>query len=140
MPFAPTTGPLDCDIDCGDNEPLCPDGQHDAWNTVPAFMAWTRNGGVHAFPQDCRAYTCDVRHGPFCGYWPGGLEDLRTSVLAQDAKTIAATTRSDPKEVVVNTERSALQIVNCKGAVVVHIPMSSALVSAVNAARDLATR
>jgi len=120
-----------CDIACGDGAFFgCADGWHDAWDTTPINWFWTRNGGVHQYPQDCREYTCDVRHGPYCPY-PGGeplttadLERLRVAVLGQDAKAIVESVAARPREIVINAERSAVQIFNCKGRVVMHMPMA----------------
>ncbi len=131
-----------CDIDCcSGNEGTCgcDAGTHDAWDTVPNFYFWTRNGGVHQYPGDCREYECDVRHGPYCPY-PGGepltsdyLEQLRTAVVATNANLLARLIIERP-EIKVNLQRSALQIENCKGRTVMHLPLPKALAQAVHSA------
>ena len=129
-----------CDIDCCDSgEGTCPcgSGVHDAWNTTPSFWFWTRNGGVHAYQGDCREYTCDVRHGPYCPY-PGGepltpeyLEQLRIAVASQNAKVLSGLL-AGRREIATNVERSALQIENCKGRTVMHMPLPDEFAKAVH--------
>lgn len=134
-PFAPTPSLMDCDIDCGEGDFFgCDPGQHQAWDTVPAFQAWTRNGGVHQ--DDCWPYTCDVRHGPFCGYQnsPEALEALRVLVRAHDVRGLAASIIEHPEAIRLNTRRSAVQVLNCKGNVVFHMPLPSSFAKAVSLA------
>lgn len=121
---AEVAAPFECDIDCGDQE--CDSGYHDAWNTSPNFYFWTRNGGVHSYPWDCRLYTCDVRHGPWCN--PAeprpDMDAIRKYVRDSDVKSIARVV-SESQQVKWNQDRAAVQVIDCKGGVVMHLPVRS---------------
>jgi len=142
VPFVSGTG---CDIDCTDDEPYCAGGEHDAWDTHPNFYFWTRNGGAHAFPWDCRPGACDTMHGPYCPL-PGldpmtnaQLEELRTSILSEDVWALSAMVAARSGEVKVNLQRSAIQLVNCDGDVFMHLPIALALAKAVTTAAAVVT-
>lgn len=132
VPFRATMA-FDCDVDCGENH--CAGGWHEAWETTPAFYFWHRAGGVHLNEQ-CEEGTCATTHGPECAVGGLELERLRTSIVAGETAAIAAIARANPSQVTINERRSAIQIANCRGEVVVHLPMSAALTSAVAAATE----
>lgn len=122
-----------CDIDCDDSELYCPSGKHDAWDTTPNFYYWTRNGGVHAYPQDCRDYSCGVRHGPYCPNPEAvpmsgmDIENLRNAIQAEDGRRLAKILEKHSQELTLNVERSAVQLLDCNGAVVMHLPVAPAV-------------
>jgi len=114
---------VSCDIDCG--EQYCDGGYHDAWETHPNFYFWTRNGGVHTGVDDCRAGTCDTMHGPWCNPMEEDRPDMdaiRKYSRDSDAQSIAAVVSRDPR-VTFNSDRSAVQVIDCKGSVVMHLPV-----------------
>lgn len=131
-----TAAILDCDIRCT-QPPDCTAGWHDAWDS-PENNA-TRNGGAHLDYQ-CREYTCDVRHGPLCG---GGteitfaeMERIRSSLTQGEAGQLYEVIERHPERTFLNVARSALQVLNCKGDVVAHFPMSERLLEAMAAYAD----
>lgn len=122
----------DC-VACEDGEdPIsshgCFEGEHDAWDTFPEDEEWTRNGGAHIGEPYCRSGSCDVKHGPACIQVgsPSNetVEQLRVAVQADDAQSIAGIVRAHSGSISVNVRRSAVQIVDCNGAVLWHLPVS----------------
>jgi hypothetical protein len=110
----PFSSNAECDIDCGGSGTFCDADEHDAWDTSPAFYRWTRNGGVHAFPEDCRPGTCDTKHGPSCLTAPVEPEDLdavRQSLLSGDVDALTALVAANTR-IIVNRKRSAIQVMN----------------------------
>lgn len=123
----------ECDIRCthpGDCDP----GSHDAWEGSPINA--TRNGGVHLNYQ-CFSGTCDNTHGPLCGGPPespdfasADLEYLRKHLASNDVREAAAVLASHEKQATVNMLRSAVQVVDCTGSVVAHLPVSETMAAA----------
>jgi len=124
-PFAPD----EC-LQCSDDMSYCDPGTHDAWDNYPASGEfWTRNGGAHS-PGDCRTGSCWTKHGPFCIptlFTPSDYESIRVAVLRNDAASLAKLVESHSASVLLNNERSAVQLMDCKGSVYLHLPASSAL-------------
>lgn len=116
----------DCDIRCTE-PPDCDPGEHDAWEGSPVNAM--RNGGVHLDPV-CYPGTCDTKHGPMCGppdFANSEFEELRRRLARNDAAGAATLVLAHGREVVVNVERSAVQILDCTGGVVAHLPVSTDL-------------
>jgi hypothetical protein len=131
----PFSASAECDIDCGGSGTYCDADEHDAWDTTPAFYRWTRNGGVHAFPEDCRPGTCDTTHGPSC--LTGApveyehFDALRQSLLTGDVPALTDLVTSSAR-ITVNRKRSAIQVLNCQGAVVMHLPAAQRIIDAMS--------
>ena len=132
----PFSGSAACDIDCGGTGTFCDSDQHDAWETTPPFYRWNEGDGVHAFPEDCRAGTCDLKHGPYCPTLEAlakhdDLEGLRHAAAQGDVSAlVGAVIRSS--RITVNKARSAIQVLNCKGGVTMHLPLAQAVADAVS--------
>jgi hypothetical protein len=126
----PASSAFACDVDC--SEQSCLDGEHDAWDTTPAFYRWTRNGGAHSGGQ-CFEGTCDTKHGPECQLEGEGnvtnaeMEDLRRSILSSNKERVAAFLAAHPRRAHLNLDRAALQLLNCNGSVTLHMPIPGPL-------------
>jgi hypothetical protein len=98
---------------------------HDA--RVPQLLPadWMRNGGEHggAFPN-CKTGTCETKHGPQCiiGFAPSDLERLRTYLARDNAAGVAELIATNSEWAILNAERSAIQVKDCMGKFVAHIP------------------
>ena len=125
-----------CDLDCSDSG--CESGWHDAWNTTPPFYRWTRNGGAH-LDGLCREFTCDERHGPECIVGAPApsrvdLEALRRAIAVGDVSSIALQVAKHPKRLNLNVGRGAVQLLSCRGDVVMHLPLAPDVANAVDKA------
>lgn len=124
-------------VDCQDGD-WCEAGYHDAWNN-PAHAPWTRNGGAHSGENPCWSGTCETRHGPECTLTlptplqSSDLEQLRVAVANSDANATAALQRDHSQQLSVNESRSAIQIVDCRGSVFAHLPVSESLIASLTA-------
>jgi hypothetical protein len=119
----------ECDVRCshpGD----CPSDWHDAWDDEdPNAM---RNGGAHIDYQ-CRSGTCDVKHGPLCGgdhFAATDLELLRGALAVNNVGRATSVLRTHGTQTLVNVERLAVQVVDCNGVVVAHLPVPVSMVKA----------
>lgn len=126
----------DC-IFCIDIHPDCEAGEHQAWEAV-AFPNYTRNGGVHN-SKPCFPGSCDTKHGPACPPREGGghfamvdMEQLRGSIKAKDARAVKDLLADYAHSTALNVERSAVQVINCQGAVIAHFPVGQKLLHQVS--------
>ncbi|MDE2764440.1 MAG: hypothetical protein OXK74_16930 [Gemmatimonadota bacterium] len=124
----------DC-IFCDDDED-CPDGQHEAWE-AHMFPNFTRNGGVH-ISKPCFPGSCWTKHGPACG--PGGgplrmvdMDRLRGSIEAKDVHAVKDLLANHTQSAALNVERSAVQVMDCEGAVIAHFPVDQKFLDRVSA-------
>ncbi len=128
----------DC-IFCIDAFPYCPDGEHRAWE-AHAYPNYTRNGGVH-LSKPCFPGSCDTLHGPACPPPEDGggnfamvdMEQLRGSIKAKDVHAVKDLLADYAHSTALNVERSAVQVINCQGAVIAHFPVGQKLLHQVSA-------
>ena len=96
---------------------------------IPARIAhWvgTRNGEPH---WECIQATCDQYHQQCGAPLPAGeLDVLEQAAIAGDRARVASML-AEHRSLTGNIERSALQQLDCRGNVVVHIPVPLALIS-----------
>src|SRR5690606_41974592 len=87
---------------------------------------WTRNGGAHSSSSPCWDGTCAQMHGPNCSpsFTANDIEDVREAVLAGRADTVRRILAAHP-EMVVNTERLAIQVEGCADQIIFHMPVSA---------------
>ena len=110
----------------------CPEGWHLAapagTYSIPAV--WTRNGGVH-LNGECFTGSCATKHGPACtsgsNLAAADVQALRKSILKRDPQAIRSLIAAHPKNMVHNGARSAVQLMNCSGQVIAHLPLSATL-------------
>jgi hypothetical protein len=109
-------------------EQSCPPDYHYAWDGEND--PWTRNGGAH-LDGLCRSGTCDTTHGPLCDFEGEGFgDDLATLASSSSAARIADLTGSYPGRILLNRQRSAVQLTGCDGLVIRHIPVSRDVLAA----------
>ena len=115
----------------------CPGGEHDAWETF--LENFTRNGGVH-LDMECKSGTCWTMHGPACPDPDGGgtfamvdMDRLRGSIEAKDVQAVKDLLADHTQSTALNVERSAVQVMNCEGAVIAHFPVGQKLLDRVSA-------
>ena len=121
-------GEADCVMCHGD----CPIGQHVAASsgyTLPSV--WYRNGGTHS-GNACIEGTCESKHGPNDCSGEGLLSladynGLREAIVSSDHHAIARFLNENPGRVIVNVERNAVQVKDCKDGYVAHFPIDAAL-------------
>lgn len=111
----------------------CPEGEHIAANggyTLP--LNWRRNGGAHN-GLSCMSGSCATKHGPEgCG---GGMlqqtdvEDLESALLAGTIPEVQRLLESFPANLTFNASRAAVQVRDCTGGLIAHIPVDSSLVT-----------
>ena len=132
------------DQDCIACEPLpdyCPDGWHDAWETIPRLRNYTRNGGVHPIgppEEQCFPGTCDEKHGPACSDGGGmfamvDMDRLRGSIEQKNVQAVKDVLANHTLSTALNVERSAVQVMDCEGAVIAHFPVGQKLLDRVSA-------
>jgi hypothetical protein len=80
--------------------------------------------GPH-YDFNCYEGTCDDEHEA-CTPEAEGLEQLRTALATADVVAAAAVIAEHEGTVAVNAARSAVQVSNCSGEVVAHLPISNA--------------
>jgi hypothetical protein len=88
-----------------------------------------RNGGPHNDYQ-CRSGTCATKHGPACEGGTLALADLRSlraAVATNDVQRIIDMLSAHPSQVTVNHHRSAVQVADCTGDVVAHLPLEASV-------------
>ncbi len=130
----PMGGP-DC-IFCDEAE--CPGNMHDAYEPQIADANYTRNGGVH-LDYECYPGTCDTLHGPKCSLGGGGtmtmvdIDRLRGSIKAKDGRAVKNLLANHTQSTALNVERSAVQVLDCEGAVIAHFPVGQKLLDRVSA-------
>jgi hypothetical protein len=99
-----------------------------------AFETWmgTRNGTAHSH---CVQATCDDRHEQCVDAEVPEAEELGVLEHAATAgdRAKVESILDEYSSLTVNVDRSALQQVNCSGNVVAHIPVPSALITALAA-------
>lgn len=124
------------------DEDACPGGSHDAWEPTIADPNYTRNGGVH-LDYECYPGTCSTMHGPRCGGSPDPFDDpviamvdmdrLRGSIEANDVQAVKDLLASHTESTALNIERSAVEVTDCRGAVVAHFPVGRKFLDRVSA-------
>ena len=137
----------DC-IYCSDR--ICEPGQHDAWDPPDEgegqgegegdddYLKYTRNGGVHV-SKPCFPLSCAVKHGPRCGRDGGGMfamvdmDRLRGSIEAKDVEAVKDLLANYAQSTALNVERSAVQVMDCEGAVIAHFPVGQRFLDRVSA-------
>jgi hypothetical protein len=123
--------PEDCNLFCI-QDPVCHPSYHNAWWVAdPDSITSSWGSGRHVQNQTpCYFESCEDEH-PSC---EGGGEDLlaigfdslKSSIVNADPATVRAfIAEAGPKAIEVNVDRSAIQILGCKGSVIAHIPISS---------------
>lgn len=117
-----------CNTECleGDGFLFCPVGQHVAEFSLHGFT----DGASHT---GCRDGECggNGEHQYCAGdgdFEDSDVEELRLAVLLGDLRTVQAYARSAPNSVYINFDRAAVQVLNCQGEVVAHLPLETAAV------------
>jgi hypothetical protein len=133
LPFRPVA----CTTACWDGVPTCPDQKHYAWDNDINYYC----GSPHAQGY-CATGSCDTKHGlaPECDCPPEDaevldVEPVRAAIMSGDASVVRqflSSTRSWHPEI--NSERRALQLLDCKSRVVLHLPLSEHMIRELKAA------
>jgi hypothetical protein len=122
----------DCDVACYSSVCAAED-YHDAWLMEPPYANATRNGGPHNDGK-CREGTCDTKHGPMCDlsveFASGDFEALRRGLVESDLQPVRALLAKHSNVLFVNVARSAVQVSDCEGNVVAHLPLANGTVAA----------
>ena len=119
---------------CTDN--TCPGNAHNAWDHE--YPNYTRRGGPHN-SKPCFPGTCDSEHGPECFRGGGGpfamvdMDQLRGSIEAKDVQAVTNLLANHTESTALNVERSAVQVMDCQGAVIAHFPVGQKLLDRVSA-------
>lgn len=122
----------DCDTWCQTSP--CDNG-HTAVGVEVGDGNFSRNEGWH---MQCRNGDCESTHGPECDC-PGGdcltygapeFETFRAMLAEGDAEGAGAILAIYQGQVIVNSERNAVQVVDCSGGVWAHLPVSHSLIDA----------
>jgi hypothetical protein len=120
-----------CDLICGDGDAVgCQEGWHDAWRPQSDPDA-KRGGGAHSPTPVCYEGTCEERH-PACtnnGFAAIDFEEFRFALAAGDIGTAVSLIAEHPENLIVNTARHAVQVVNCSGAIIAHLPVDPRLMT-----------
>ena len=129
-----------CDIFCWNDEPAgCEEGWHDAfylpegqWHQYNALT----NSGPHNDNQ-CYDRRCDdpETHGPPCMSFAAAgadLDGLRGSLAQGSVPRLRTMLKKHQAHFVLNIERSSIQILNCAGDAVAHLPIPRSMVSQLN--------
>ena len=112
-------------VNGGEGE-YCPAGKHYAYET---WMG-TREGNEHF---NCLGDTCDDDHQQCIAGLPAAeMDALESAAIRRDLSKIQSML-GEHQSLTVNTERSALQQLDCAGAVVWHVPMPSTLIQDLSA-------
>lgn len=110
-----------CQIYCVTGDNGCAADEHYAYSS---FMG-TRDGAEHF---SCYAATCNDTHGQcLASLSAEELDVLERAAIAADRAKVESILDKH-RSLRVNTERSALQQLDCGGNVVVHIPVPSTLI------------
>lgn len=129
--------PIALDDDCVHcDESECPFGEHDAWDVETFIPYWHRNGGAHPPSQPCFTGFCDAKHGPpGCGggFLMADAEAFRSALLRDDVAGVRQLLAEFSEGATLNVERSAVQLVDCHGAVIAHMPVTERFLGAVSA-------
>jgi hypothetical protein len=123
-PIAPTTaGPcaLVCWMGLGGS---CPTDYHLAITTENAEFRNVEWGTGPHNDYLCYPQSCEERHGFNCEPIPAGLEELRASLISDDAERTSMLIRQSNERIVLNLARSAVQAVGCANDVVAHMPVT----------------
>lgn len=117
---------------------LCEGRQHRAWEPT-VWPNYSRNDGPHV-SKPCFPGTCASEHSPYCGLPDGGgkfamvdMERLRGSIEAKDAQSVKDLLANHTESTALNVERSAVQVMDCEGAVIAHFPVGQKLLDRVSA-------
>jgi hypothetical protein len=108
----------------------CPVGWHLAANagTYTLPVNWYRNGGAH-LDGLCRSGTCSTKHGPQDCEEPPPFAAIDRAIMNRDGGEVRRLVESHSKYLAVNVDRGAIQVSNCTGHVVAHIPIDSNLLA-----------
>ena len=112
---------------CLDMPFYCSEGEHDAFDHEynPTSQ---RGAGAHSLSNRCFDGSCSEKHPTCQGFADASMEMLKASIRRNDALRIQGMMESRTDGLVAfNAERSAIQLVNCSGAVVAHFPVSDVL-------------
>jgi hypothetical protein len=113
-------------VNGGEGE-YCETGKHYAYES----QFGTREGEDH--PTSCLSDTCDDDHPQCIGGLPAvEMDALEYAAIRGDLSKIESML-GEYQSLTVNTERSALQRLDCAGAVVWHFPMPSTLIQDLSA-------
>ena len=120
---------------CTNGEPIfCAPDEHHAYPGQSGLGTWARAGGAHN-GSPCKDGSCETKHGPCALAKAGGstfetdLELVRSSIDSGDPAAVSRLLLRFAGRVVVNVERSAVQVLGCTGGVVAHLPISNTLVA-----------
>jgi hypothetical protein len=119
-----SVGEDDCALLCDDGPTGCQPSEHDAYEAEESDPEWWRAGGKHpAPPNHCFGDSCDEKHGGCTTIPPLAFEQLRSAIQGVDTRGMGAVLAAHADHVLFNQERSAIQVLGCSGATVVHIPL-----------------
>lgn len=108
----------------------CSTGAHKAW-TSSSDDVWKYGFGPH---ENCVYGSCSLSHGA-CDI-EGDLtvtqvvEMIEAAVVTHNARGLNEILAIHAKQVAVSVQRSAIQITNCTGAVIAHLPVTPTLITA----------
>lgn len=124
----------ECNTFCHRNE--CDQNEHVAVGVDDSEANSQQNDGWHL--TFCATGSCAQKHGPLCGdtgtqFAASDLGELTGALADLDTEGVRAVLAQHGSQVVVNVERSALQVVDCTGAVRAHLPVTPTLIAAVTA-------
>ena len=133
-------GDGECDIFCQEGAPAnCEEGDHDAYY-LPYGQWHLYNASTGSGPhndKECWPDLCEDEHSPVCYAFAAAsadLESLRASLARASVRDVRNMLAKHEAHYVVNTERSAIQILNCTGDAVAHFPIPGALTRDLSAA------
>jgi len=114
----------------------CPEGEHvaaDGGYTLP--LNWKRNGGAHG-GYACMSGSCATKHGPEgCG---GGMlqksdvANLERALLAGADAEVDRLLKHFPDNIELNGTRSAVQVRDCTGGLIAHLPAGLDIVASLS--------
>jgi len=127
---------LECELNCYEGSLVdCQSGYHDAYNQWGIDANAMRNGGAHPSPpNNCFEGYCPNKHGPMCDgsggpdFAAADLEAVRLAIRDGDAANLRIMLAAHPTRTNLNVAREAVQITDCFGSVIAHLPTSTALV------------
>jgi hypothetical protein len=133
----PAPSLVTCELHCEDGEDIgCAIGEHDAWNS-DLYRDSMRRGGSHPLGQPCWEGSCEDMHDKGqCIIWvaeplitSGEVDKLRTALAQRDIRQVGMLVAAHPHQILINSERAAVQVVRCSGTVIASIPVPRQLIN-----------
>ena len=128
-PFPNSARMGECTSECASILNPCDAGYHYAFDAGPEGNHSSGEPHTNEPPEGCLENTCTQMHPLDCGDLAAFDEKaVAAAVASDDAAYLTRLISERPQNLEINQQRQALQIIDCHGHAIAHLPISDALI------------